>query len=311
MNRIVVYHDSCNDGFCAAWVVALSMPDDERRACRFVPARYGDPLPDGLANAEVMVVDFSYPLDLMENLFRRALTAWMIDHHLTSAEVFRKLDERRGTNKGVIHDESKSGAGLAWDYLGAAMPQSYAWVVKYVEDRDLWRHALPNSREVSAAVRCLPASDVLAHLDAWCSFAERGLDAAVVEGRAILKAEARYVERAASRASLGTIQPPATSPQLPAGSGLEAGGWGLVAVPVICETHLTSDVLHALGEGRRYAVGWSQLPGGRYRYSLRSGAEGEDVSKIAESFGGGGHLHSSGFEAECVVHKILGPLVPR
>jgi len=298
VNRIVVFHADCNDGFCAAWVAALSMPDDERRECRFVPARYGNPLPDGVDGAEVIVVDFSYPLPLLEDLFRRALSVWVLDHHLSSAEVFRQLQDVRRTNKGVIYDESKSGAGLAWDHLGAAMPDSYAWLVKYVEDRDLWRFRLPRSREVSAAIRALPASDVLAHFDAWCSFAERGVECATVEGCAMVKAEARYVERAVARASLGSIGDCAAANR---------------TVPIVCETHLTSEVLHALFDDGRYpyAVGWSQLPDGRYRYSLRSGPKGADVSEIAKTFEGGGHRHAAGFETGHPVHSILRPLVSR
>ncbi len=67
-------------------------------------------------------------------------------------------------------------------------------------------------------------------------------------------------------------------------------------VPVVaCTTgEIISDVAGKLAEGRPYAACY--FDDGDYRvFSLRSRADGVDVSQIATSFGGGGHKHAAGF----------------
>lgn len=283
---IVVYHGGCVDGFCAAWAVALSR-GDERRADLYVPAAYGDPLPDGVDGQDVVVVDFSYPRPALLELEGRARTLRVLDHHKTARVGLEDLPF-------CLFDESRSGARMAWDlFLGDQGAAS--WLVRYVEDRDLWRWALPDSREVSAAIAMLPRESVLADFDAWASAHENGPEAAAREGAYYLRADRRYVERAVSRASLGYLMHGQTV--------------DLPEVPIVCETHLTSEVLHALGVGYSFAVGWSELAGGRFRYSLRSAFDGADVSEVAKLFGGGGHVHAAGFESDVLVHRVTGKLV--
>ena len=57
----------------------------------------------------------------------------------------------------------------------------------------------------------------------------------------------------------------------------------------------TSEAGHIMSKGRPFAACYYDTPDGRV-YSLRSSDEGEDVSAIAEVYGGGGHRNAAGFK---------------
>jgi oligoribonuclease NrnB/cAMP/cGMP phosphodiesterase (DHH superfamily) len=311
MNRFVIYHADCPDGFCAAWVVAMAMPPDELAEMRFVPAHYGDPLPDGIDGAEVIVLDFSYPLEQSLELRRRAAAFWQLDHHKTAEEGHREIAD----NKGFIFDQSRSGARLAWDHFacGSAIRESFYgydarndrhWLVEYVQDRDLWKWELEGSRAVSAAIGALPMRGSQ-DFEAWRDFADRGVSQALHAGEQILAANERYVEKTAARAGRAVIHAPDCP--VPNGASVDCvANSPCPVIPIVNTTHLTSDVLEKLVVGHPFAVGWFQTADGVFHYSLRSALDGSDVSAIAKSFGGGGHPHAAGFESRSLVHELVG-----
>jgi len=58
--RLVIYHANCIDGYTSAWAAWRKYGDD----AEYLPASYGDPAPD-VTGRWVLVVDFSYPRDVM------------------------------------------------------------------------------------------------------------------------------------------------------------------------------------------------------------------------------------------------------
>jgi phosphoesterase RecJ-like protein len=58
------------------------------------------------------------------------------------------------------------------------------------------------------------------------------------------------------------------------------------------------------------AVFFRELPGGRFRVSLRSKG-GLDVAKIAEEFGGGGHTCASGCSVDGPLHAAVESVLGR
>lgn len=140
---IVIYHANCNDGFGAA--LAAWMKFGPSKDVTFIAGRYGDPAPD-VAGANVYLLDFSYKRDVIARMLDEAHTLTVIDHHKTAAEDLAPL--------GIVIDQTQSGAVLAWKHFfpGTPVPP----LLLYVQDRDLWRWELPQSREVSAALSVLP-----------------------------------------------------------------------------------------------------------------------------------------------------------
>ena len=65
-------------------------------------------------------------------------------------------------------------------------------------------------------------------------------------------------------------------------------------IPVVNTCFFKGEVLDLLDRGEPFAAAY-HFDGEKYIFSLRSEANGLDVSKIAETFQGGGHQHASGF----------------
>ena len=62
-NRTVIYHASCHDGHCAAWLIWHYLDSE----ATFIPAQYGDSAPD-VTDRDVLILDFSYPRETLETM---------------------------------------------------------------------------------------------------------------------------------------------------------------------------------------------------------------------------------------------------
>lgn len=255
---LVLYHAGCADGFSAAWVVHQLGIDAE-----FRPVDYEHGPPDATGR-DVMIFDFAYPREALLAMKERAASLVVLDHHKTHAEVLSDLPFCR-------FDMEKSGGQMAWEYFKKDEPPP--WLVAYTEDRDLWRWALPHSREVNAALRSYPRK-----LDVWDALAKRDVLELAAEGKAIARYEDQLV-RALVRLA----------------REIEFDGHKVLAVNT---SALLSEVAGKLAEGRPFGIAWFTRADGKRSVALRSREGGIDVSEIAKRHGGGGHRNASGFIAE-------------
>lgn len=261
---LVIYHAGCADGAGAALAAYVLFGDSaEYRAARYVDRT--PPTEDEVRGRVVCMLDFSYPREVMERLQRAALHLTVIDHHKTAAEELAGLPN-------MIIDLAHSGAALAWrELIGGPTPE----LIRYIEDRDLWRWQLPHSREVSTA---LTLRGVLRDfrllqpiLDHW----EAELPRLIAHGTALVQMEQHQVGRMASGAET-----------------VEFDGVDALAVNA---TAFHSEVGDELA--RRAALGITWCWDGRRRLfvvSLRSAGD-VDVSEIAAEYGGGGHRRAASF----------------
>lgn len=262
--RLVVYHASCVDGFTAAWVAWRKYGD----SAEYVAAHYGDNIRDlpNPAGLDVLIVDFSYPREDLENLRKVARSVRVLDHHKTAEAALTGLDY-------CVFDMNRSGASLTEDELFPGCERSS--LVAYVEDRDLWRWKLPDSREVSAWIASWKFE-----FPAWSMLAkdlDQNRKNIVAQGSAILRALDKHVEDQVKNASR-----------------IKLGGH---VVPCINTTYAVSELVGKLAESAHFAVGWFQRQDGRFVYSLRSRGD-FDVSEVAKGFGGGGHRNAAGFTVD-------------
>lgn len=166
----------------------------------------------------------------------------------------------------------RSGAQMAWDFFHRGAPRPP--LVDYVGDRDLWRFALPHSREVAAFV--FAHEYTFDNWDLLDGLTRDNLARVVDMGSAIEKKHHKDVAElvAATRRRMNI------------------GGHD---VPVANLPYtLTSDAGHLMAQGEPFAACYCDTPKGR-SFSLRSTDAGEDVSEIAKRYGGGGHRNASGF----------------
>jgi oligoribonuclease NrnB/cAMP/cGMP phosphodiesterase (DHH superfamily) len=268
----IIYHANCLDGITAAWVVRRNLRADlgDSVNLRLHPANYGDPAPDVTGQDGVCVVDFSYPReDLLRMREQCGGALQVVDHHKTAEANCEGLDF-------CTFDMNQSGAGLAWRELCGTEPPM---LVRYVEDRDLWRFDLPQCREICAWLETLPKT-LDAFEGAHNALEENpGLCAQI--GAAVLEAKTRHVERVCETAAPFMLL-------------------GRRAQIANCQ-HAHSEVGHALlaMNGRaEIAIVWRKdEKRGVYLYSLRSSDGGPDVSALAKELGGGGHANAAGFES--------------
>ena len=266
MADLVIYHGSCRDGFTAAWVARLRYPGAEFHAGYF---RKKPPIVTG---RDVLILDFSYPRSILEDMANQAADLLLLDHHKSAQADLAGLEY-------AVFDMDRSGAGLAWDYLfpGKERP----WLVDYVQDRDLWRHELPDSRAVNAYLSTLSFD-----FEAWTRASDLGLDKAKTLGGVVLAKVEQYVDEVSKNArmiSLDGYRVPAVN-----------------ASPVD-----TSELLESLVSGQPFALSWSVRFDGMFQYSLRSADDGVDVSEIAKRHGGGGHAHAAGFESDSPLEGLF------
>ena len=139
----MLYHANCPDGFGGAWSVWLARGD----AVTYCPVSHGEAPPEIPPDASVLMVDIAYPRDVALALRDRVRELVILDHHKSAQEELGDLDF-------ATFDMDRSGAMMGWNYMhpGEEPPP----LIGYVQDRDLWRFELPNSREVTAALGSYP-----------------------------------------------------------------------------------------------------------------------------------------------------------
>jgi oligoribonuclease NrnB/cAMP/cGMP phosphodiesterase (DHH superfamily) len=291
----VLYHGGCWDGFCAAWVARRSLAQlDEQGESRgafreepehfgeveYVPVQYGQDPPAVERGARLYILDFSYNRGTMLLLAERAHILTVLDHHKTAQEALdgfaNDCERRYGLSRPtVVFDMGKSGARLTWEHFHGALDEPSPGVVDYVEDRDLWRWALPKSREVNACLRSYPLD-----FDLWDDFgrlsAEELAERFAAPGEAILRRERQIVGEHVHHAR-----------------EVELGGH---RVPAVNATVLVSEIAGELAKGRPFGACYFDRGDGKRVWSLRSTEGGVDVSEVARSKGGGGHARAAGFE---------------
>jgi len=266
---LVIYHSHCADGFSAAWAFWHRYRD----SYRYHPAKYGE-LPPDVNGKDVYVVDFSYDRDILERLILPEVKSIaIIDHHKTAIE---NLILFQHSKLSLCLDDSKSGAMLAWEYLADTVDKirySVPLLLKYVQDRDLWKFELPGSKEVAMSLFSY-AYDFETYENLMMNTPIPNL---IAEGRAILRKFNKDLEEL-----------------LPLTSRIAyLCGY---AVPIANLPHFyASEGGMELAKNFAFAATYYDTPEHRV-FSLRSTPEGIDVSQIASMYGGGGHKHASGFK---------------
>lgn len=279
---LIIHHGDCPDGFCAAFIAKKRYPEAE-----LLPMLHGAPPPyDAVAGKDVLVVDFSWRTkEINRDLCERAKSFHIFDHHKTAQA------ELAGEPYAVF-DMDRSGAGLTWDMLfgknsGKPMCNIFEcrcgrdaarpWFVDYVEDRDLWRHVLPKSKETNAYIMTLPHTT-----EAWDQLSDMDFSMAVDLGAGALAQIRHYVEKAVAQRQMGM---------------LPVGHAPVVAV-VNAQYMNCSEVGEALTEFAPVGMTWFERGDGMIQFSLRSNKDrhNTDVSELAKFFGGGGHKNAAGFQ---------------
>ena len=288
----VVYHSPCQDGFFAA--VAFHRLLNGK--CKFHPVAAGkdeDVLSLGLQRCRIAMVDVAFSTATLEALDTAGNQVIVLDHHKSGLESLAGAVQPSM----AYFDMESSGAAIAWRFCFGDVPH----LVRFVEDRDLWRWAMSQSKVINAGLALHCPGDFAYWTEAVVSEASSELFVTLLtKGTAALQMETVQVEEAVTRAHFGVLASPARP--------LET-----LDVVSVNSTTFRSEIgarmldLHpAIGVAAVYSFDGKR---GGWHVSLRSRCEGVDVSKVASWFGGGGHATAAGFfcEGNFPLYSVRGP----
>jgi oligoribonuclease NrnB/cAMP/cGMP phosphodiesterase (DHH superfamily) len=294
---LCIYHAGCVDGFAAAWVVRRFFRS-RGEVIDFVAVQYGEASPD-VAGRDVIMVDFSFKRPEINRMIGRdggARSILILDHHKTAEQelagfrrpedtwdnhldsVFRDCVENiPEPSVYALFDMERSGAGLAWDWFFPAVARPR--LIQHVEDRDLWRFRLSETRDLHACLSSHPYD-----FEVWDELHRRSRHQ---DGLAALAREGSAIDRKLQKDIAAIL---ATPPRR-----MVIGG---ISVPVVNAPGIwASDLAGQLAETEPFAAVYFDMPHARV-FSLRSRGEGgADVQEIAKRYGGGGHRNAAGFQA--------------
>lgn len=258
---VLCYHANCPDGFGSAWAFYKKYGSK----MDYIPIAHYDPLPK-LKNKVVFFADYAPSRNALLKAEKDAKQILVLDHHLSA---YREL----GDLECCHFDMNHSGAVLSWqhNFPDEEVPK----LLRYIEDRDLWKFELPYAEELLAAVDSYPMA-----FEVWDQLSDMIDDPAVVadllkEGKAILRYNNTLMSRLMKDVHILKIR------------GHE--------VPAINTPFFRSELVAKLAVDAPFAAGY-HYNGKNFVFSLRSRGDSVDVSEIAGLFpGGGGHKESAGF----------------
>lgn len=305
----VVYHKNCCDGFVAAWLMVShfkSMSDIYN--CHLEAVNYPNKeLPESLLNikdSEIYIVDFSYSFENVKKLINNNNKVFILDHHESAADMYSDyggyfngiiLRNQNDVNDIIIDkvaklgydhvgevtlDKEKSGAGLAYEFVfndEADLTAITECIALAAQDYDLWKFELTDTKIIHSMLR--------ANMDNF-KYLDRISDDFKFFEEELAKAQAVYDYR------LNLMK------GLAAKAELNSFFEGYIVPFINCESEYASETCAMLTPNHPFVASYI-IGGDKVYVSLRSETgRGVNVKQIAEQFGGGGHIHSSGFSLD-------------
>lgn len=285
MKTLIIYHKGCSDGLLAAAIAKHYYTGNGNYNVEYVGVNVArlaqeiDTLPPADA---VLSFDLSYTREAYDKLAAKYTAFSIHDHHIATLQNIRSI-------KGLRFSNDMSGAMLAWTFYYGEKPAPA--IVKYVEDRDLWRNALPRCEELIAWLYPEMSRDFDGgKLDRWLWYLDDDswVENAVEIGKDRLAQKKAIVDNAVRQAAVVMLD------------GKRAA---------VCNSR---EYVSEIGEAMcktlpcDYAMVWSyNHANGDLRVSLRSTDSGADVNMVAKTYGGGGHRNAAGFTSTASFLDVL------
>lgn len=290
----ILYHKDCADGMAAAWAFDYLFKDYQSQpeykeqglsdTLHYVPVQYNNPhpftgttifQPGGLM---CYVLDFSYSRKELIQLCEIFTKVTVLDHHKTAQEALSNWEDKPD-NLTIIFDQTRSGAGITWDYFAEGISIERPKLINYVEDRDLWKFNLNESKAINAYIATIPKT--VEEYNALHQVLQWEHATVVLAGAVLLRYHQKQCEDIVELAQPFALYTP---------EGIKHAG--LIAN---CTGHFASDVGNLLAEkSGTFGATWFTDGSGKVKFSLRSIGD-YDVSALAKPFGGGGHRNAAGF----------------
>ena len=300
----VLFHDKCMDGAISAAVVCKYLENNYGIDACLTPVRYGDAsIKQFTASDYVIIVDFSYTPEQLQEIATKARRVLIIDHHYTATKAIMDWVETNLPEFSYYLDldpkgKNECGGSLAHQLFGEGPSQ----VIRFGKQHDLWLHdgnlndmALwfnyfvsdcfnnySSQNVVSLIMDCMDDEKIISR---YLKLGKAVLDEAVKEMGHLIQEEGRMYEI-----------------DFVFGPDLEIQK---LVVPVVELPKQYASI--AGGElARNYNVGvMFTHSDGKYTYSLRSKHSDFDVGYYAKHMGGGGHRLAAGFVSTKAPHELF------
>jgi oligoribonuclease NrnB/cAMP/cGMP phosphodiesterase (DHH superfamily) len=153
---VCCYHANCMDGLIAAAIVHHHF--EGKVEC--VAVRYNEVPPlELMKDKHVYLVDFTYPVEVLQDHIGSMKSLTIIDHHADAmkpwlgSSILGEFPELT-----VLFNNERSGASLVWEFFslkssGGAQIPKLPKLVEYAQEYDLWTKRLPMTDEVQSALR--------------------------------------------------------------------------------------------------------------------------------------------------------------
>ncbi|KAK3224645.1 hypothetical protein Dsin_004507 [Dipteronia sinensis] len=297
----VLYHYPCPDGAFAALAAHLYFSASSLPALFFPNTVYSPITPEKLPLHEIdhlYLLDYVGPPGFVQEISSKVSRVIVLDHHKTALDA-SMAGLMEGENVSKVIDMKRSGATIAFDYFKERIKdeifiskmEGVRMLFDYIEDGDLWRWKLENSKAFSSGLKDSNIEfsfqlnpslfDQLLSLD---------LESVINQGMVSLAHKQTLIEESLNQSYEIT---------------LGGGAFGrCLAVDADSVAELRSELGHQLATKSRnlklrgigamvYRV--PELENDQLlKISLRS-IESEDTTPISREFGGGGHRNASSF----------------
>lgn len=300
---VVIYHDHCIDGTCAAWVASQYLPKD----AVFVPVSYGKQLieeqmpVEAISNASertIYILDWCPEMVDLDDICSSYQKVVLIDHHESAIkklqdhydfddyefvtrpknlEMFLATENQwsgaMGTAMWFSSNYHKEHGGIAFD-----LNLKEHWLVKAVDDRDRWQFKLPNTKEINEGLFHMGTD-----LNMWkpCPFDENQKLGLIINGTLLIQKKQKDCE-----------------------SIVKSCTWVDEDTNVAvcnCSYLYASDAGNMLAKKHRMAIMWYIDKDFTLKVSLRSNKETAgwiNCAEFAAKHKGGGHANAAGFELQ-------------
>lgn len=262
-DTVIVYHGNCPDGFGGAYSAWKKFGD----SASYIPVYHGYPSPEGLTGKEIYIIDFSYPDGVLLEIEKNAKRLVVLDHHEGVQTLVEAVKEH-------VYDSNRSGTGIAWEYFhpGVPLPRLLA----YIQDNDLWRHALPHYKEVGAYMSIVAFEFDVFEKIVLKAESEEGFKEIIEKGKAYAEYYDYMCKNYANQAE-----------------EVDFDGYKILAVTA--PRIFRSEVGHILATRKPpFAIVWYPNAG-KWHFSLR-GDGSIDLTEVAKKHGGNGHPNAASFQ---------------
>lgn len=306
--NLVLFHGGCPDGFASAFAAYLRLKDKKDVVFRGMThdKLQKSVLPDDVDGKVVALLDYTLSPETMKELCRRARKVIVLDHHASAEKALAEIPE-----DSKVFVMNQSGATMSWNFFhGTPCPLLF----RYIEDRDIWRWILKDSRAFSAARQVelpIPKPGMLVNpaesFKKWKQILDGGetsIKELIEKGKIVLKYENDIIKRAVKNARVRRLRVAPDHPVLVVNSTILASEIGNELARIGISDECKADVGYAMVASYRPG---SKAGTGKWLLSLRSlhcasvqslddehWGRTNDVSEIAGLLGGGGHKAAAG-----------------